>query len=211
MIDRAAITGAVLAGGEGRRMGGVDKGLVPLAGRPLIAWVLEALRPQVGGLLINANRSLDDYRAFGAPVVPDRLGGFLGPLAGMHAALAAAETEYALVTPCDTPRVPADLAARLGRVLQETGAEIAAAETGGFLQPLHVLLRTDLAADLAAALTGGVRKPEHWYATRVWVRVPCDDVAGAFDNVNTPDQREELETALREGAGPAADADQPPI
>lgn len=205
MLERAAITGGVIAGGEGRRMGGADKGLMPLAGRPLIAWVLEALRPQVGRLLINANRSLDDYRAFGVPVVPDHLGGFLGPLAGIHAVLAAAETDQVLVVPCDTPAVSADLAVRLGRMLDKTGAEIAVAETGGFLQPLHVLLRSGLAADLAGALTRGVRKPERWYETRVWVRVPCDDVAETFANVNTPTQREEMEAVLRAGA------DQPPI
>lgn len=198
MIERERITGAVLAGGEGRRMGGADKGLVPLAGRPLVAWVLEALRPQVGGLLINANRSLDAYRAFGVPVIRDRVDGFPGPLAGIQAALAAAESDYVLAVPCDTPRLPPDLAVRLARRLEESGAEIAAAETGDWLQPLHVLLRSDLAADLDAALADGVRKPEDWYATRTWVRVPCDDVAGAFANVNTPAQRDELEAVFRE-------------
>lgn len=198
MPDRGEITGAVLAGGEGRRMGGVDKGLVLLAGRPLAAWALEALRPQVGVLLINANRSPDAYRAFGVPVVRDRVDGFQGPLAGIQAALAAAESDYVLAVPCDTPRLPEDLAARLGRALEESGAEIAAAEVEGRLQPLHVLLRADLAADLAAALARGLRKPEHWYATREWVRVPYDDAAGAFANVNTPEQREELEAVLCE-------------
>lgn len=198
MPDRGEITGAVLAGGEGRRMGGVDKGLVPMAGRPLVAWTLEALRPQADALLINANRSLDRYREFGVPVVPDRVDGFMGPLAGVQAALAAAASDYVLVVPCDTPRLPADLGERLGRALTENGAEIAVAETGGRLQPLHVLLRADLAADLGAALARGVRKPEHWYATRDWVRVPCDDVAEAFVNVNTPEQREELEALLCE-------------
>lgn len=198
MPDRGEITGAVLAGGEGRRMGGVDKGLVLLAGRPLAAWALEALRPQVGGLLISANRSLDAYRAFGVPVIRDRVDGFPGPLAGLQAALAAAETDYVLVSPCDTPRLPEDLAKRLGRALDANGAEIAAAEVEGRLQPLHVLLRADLAADLDAALARGLRKPEDWYATREWVRVAYDDAAGAFVNVNTPEQCEELEAVLCE-------------
>lgn len=198
VVERARITGAVLAGGRGRRMGGIDKGLVPLAGRPLVAWALEALRPQVATLLINANRSLYDYQGFGVPVVADRHAGFAGPLAGLHAALATAETEYVLAVPCDTPRLPGDLAACLGAALRETGAEIAVVETGGWLQPVHVLLRASLAVDLEAALARGVRKPQEWYETRAWVRVPCDHAAEAFTNVNTVADREKLEAVLRQ-------------
>lgn len=184
--ERAAITGVVLAGGEGRRMGGVDKGWVDLAGRPLVERVLAALRPQAGPLLVSANRSLAAYRGLGVPVVTDRLAGGLGPLAGIHAALAAAETDYLLAAPCDTPCLPPDLGARLGRALAAAGAAIAAAEVAGRLQPLHVLIRADLADDLAAALAAGVRKPSDWYDRYPWVRVPCDDVAPAFVNLNTP-------------------------
>lgn len=186
-------------------MGGIDKGLVPLAGRPLVAWALQALRPQVATLLINANRSLDDYQGFGVPVVADRHPGFAGPLAGLHAALATAGTDYLLAVPCDTPRLPPDLGVRLGRALEAAGAEIAVVEAGGRLQPLHVLLRTGLAADLAAALARGVRKPDEWYATRARVKVNCDDIADAFANVNAPAELEALEAALRRAA------DQPPI
>ena len=120
MRDR--ITGLILAGGRARRMGGQDKGLIPLAGRPLIAWVIEALRPQVGSILISANRNQAAYAAFGYPVIGDEAGGpdltgFQGPLAGIAAAMTLAQTPWLLTLPCDTPLLPADLAARLAAAL----------------------------------------------------------------------------------------------
>lgn len=193
---RESITGAVLAGGEGRRMGGIDKGLVPLAGRPLVAWGLDALREQTGAQLINANRSLDDYRAFGVPVVSDSGDGFQGPLAGIHAVLAAAQTEFVLSVPCDSPRVPADLAVRLGQALAENDAEIAVVEAAGRFHPVHALMRADLADDLAAALADGERKVMRWQESRRLTVVDCSDIADAFVNVNTPEQVQELEREL---------------
>src|SRR5699024_6312427 len=122
-LSSDAITGAVLAGGAGRRMGGVDKGLVELRGKPLVAWALDALRPQTATLLINANRSQDQYRVFGWPVIADDGDGYQGPLAGMLAVLSAAQTAYVLTVPCDAPRIPPDLAARLGAALLAADAE----------------------------------------------------------------------------------------
>jgi molybdenum cofactor guanylyltransferase len=111
------ITGVILAGGRGSRLGGVDKGLVPLHGRPLIEHVIDALRPQVGALLISANRNRDIYASYGYPVIADVMGDYDGPLAGMLSAMRAAGTAYILTTPCDAPSIPADLARRLAEAL----------------------------------------------------------------------------------------------
>src|SRR5437660_7712009 len=114
----AQITGIVLAGGQGRRMGGVDKGLVELDGRPLAAHVIARLAPQVSALVINANQNLERYAAFGHPVVPDAVGGFAGPLAGLHAGMTAATRSCVVTVPCDSPFLPLDLVARLAHALE---------------------------------------------------------------------------------------------
>ncbi|MBS3743310.1 MAG: molybdenum cofactor guanylyltransferase [Wenzhouxiangellaceae bacterium] len=200
MIDRRRITAVVLAGGRARRMGGVDKGLVEIAGKPMIEWTLEALRPQVDRMIINANRSQQAYERLGLPIIEDRHEGFQGPLAGLHAAFAAAASDYLLCVPCDAPRLPPDLAARLGEVLQAHQAEIAVAEAGGRLHSLHALFDCRLASDLATRLDTGERKPDRWYASRRFVRVGFDDVPDRFVNVNTPDQRDALAAMLSGGA-----------
>lgn len=191
--QRLAITGAVLAGGQGRRMGGVDKGLVPLNGRPLIVWTLEALQSQVDTLLINANRSLDEYRALGWPVVCDTVEGYEGPLVGMLSVLSAAQTDFVLTVPCDAPRVPPDLARRLSAALLEADAEIAVAHADGRRQSVHALMRRDLRDTLAEAITAGERKISRWQDARRCVEVPCDDIADHFVNINTPEERDQLE------------------
>ncbi len=197
MPEREQITGAVLAGGMGRRMGGVDKGLVEVAGKPMVAWTLDAFEPQVGKLLINANRSQAAYAAFGLPIVEDRHEGFQGPLAGLHAVLSAADTPYVAIVPCDTPRLPADLITRLSAALEQDGTELATAEAGGRVHTLHGLFRRDVLTDLTRALADGQRKPDAWYATRRWSRVSFDDVAHAFDNINTPEQRDALAAEIQ--------------
>src|SRR5512146_1640213 len=107
------VTGIVLAGGQGRRMGGVDKGLQLLRGRPMVAWAIERLAPQVEEILVNANQNTEAYAKFGHRVVPDSVGGFAGPLAGLHAGLHAAAQPLAVTVPCDSPFLPLDLVARL--------------------------------------------------------------------------------------------------
>lgn len=188
-MDRPAITGLVLAGGMGRRMGGVDKGLLELRGRPLVAWVVERLRPQVDSLLINANQNRERYAGFGCPVVADQIPDFAGPLAGLHAALSAASTPLVATAPCDSPFLPEDLVSRLFSALTAAGAEIAVARTFDQPHPVFCLCRRELLPHLAAFLAGGGRKFERWYATLKVVEVPFDDEAGAFENINT---REEL-------------------
>ena len=184
-IARTDITGVVFAGGQGRRMGGVDKGLVELDGRALVAHVIERLAPQVGELVINANQNRDRYAAFGYPVVADVIPDFAGPLAGLHAAMAAATTPYVVTSPCDSPFLPADLVARLALALAATPLDLAVARTFDQPHPVFSLVCTDVRPHLEAFLRGGGRKIDAWYATLRVADVRFDDEADAFRNINT--------------------------
>ena len=187
-VARDEVTGIVLAGGMGRRMGGVDKGLVELDGRPMVAHVLARLAPQVGALLINANQNPDRYALFGHPVIADAVGGFAGPLAGLHAGMTAATTDFVVTVPCDSPFLPADLVARLARGLADGGAQLAVARTLDQPHPVFALARRDVLPHLAAFLHAGGRKIDAWYATLRVVEVPFDDEESAFRNINTADE-----------------------
>jgi molybdopterin-guanine dinucleotide biosynthesis protein A len=184
-ILREHVTGVVLAGGQGRRMGSVDKGLVELDGRALVAHVLARLSPQVGALVINANRNRERYAAFGHPVVADAIPDYAGPLAGLHAGLTAASTPYVVTTPCDSPFLPADLVARLARAFGEAPLDVAVARTFEQPHPVFALVRRDALPHLAAFLERGGRKIDAWYATLRVAEVPFDDEAEAFRNINT--------------------------
>ncbi|HQR09994.1 MAG TPA: molybdenum cofactor guanylyltransferase MobA [Casimicrobiaceae bacterium] len=184
-IGRADITGIVLAGGMGRRMGGVDKGLVELEARPMIAHVLERLAPQVGSVLINANQNAGRYAEFGHPVVADEVGGFAGPLAGLQAGMSRATTAFVVTVPCDSPFLPLDLVSRLGAALAFGDAQLAVAKTGNQPHPVFALARRDVLPHLAAFLGNGGRKIDAWYATLRVVLVPFDDEEAAFRNINT--------------------------
>lgn len=186
-IDGNAITAVVLAGGMGRRMGGRDKGLTPLAGSPLIARVLERLRPQVGRILINANRNADSYAAFGYPVVADTLSGYAGPLAGMLSAMDICQSPYLLSVPCDSPFIPPDLAARLADTLSVEQAEISVAHDGQRLQPVFALMQTRLKDSLQSFLEHGGRKIDAWYAQRHMVAADFSEIPDTFINLNTPE------------------------
>lgn len=181
----AQITGVVLAGGEGRRMGGADKGLQLMDGRPLVQWVLERLRPQVGRLLISANRNLERYREFGCPVVTDATPGFAGPLAGLQAAMASAATPLLLAAPCDSPWLPPDLGARLQRALESARADLAVPRTGDRAHRAFCLARCSLLPRLDAFLAGGDRKLGLWFDSIATVDVEFDDCADAFGNINS--------------------------
>ena len=188
VITAPDITGIVLAGGQGRRMGGVDKGWVELAGQPMIAHVLARLRPQVGALLINANQNLERYGRLGVPVVPDVVGGFAGPLAGLHAGMTRATHAYVVTVPCDSPFLPPDLVRRLAVGLEDTGAELAVAKTSDQPHPVFCLVRRRVLPHLAAFLEAGGRKIDAWYATLAVTEVAFDDEAEAFRNINTTDE-----------------------
>ncbi len=189
MSGKVKITGVLLAGGQGSRMGGVDKGLVELRGRPMAAHVIERLAPQVDEVLINANQNAERYGAFGHDVFPDQIGGFAGPLAGLHAALARASHPLVVTAPCDSPFLPDDLVARLQAGLDAAGADLAVARTFDQAHPVFCLCRREVLPHLAAFLESGGRKIDRWYATLKVVEVNFDDEEAAFRNINT---REDL-------------------
>jgi molybdenum cofactor guanylyltransferase len=190
------ITGVVIAGGQGRRMGGADKGLVMLAGRPMVEHVIARLKPQVGRLIINANRNLEAYEAMGYAVITDTVGGHVGPLAGFLAAMRAARGPYILTAACDTPLIATDLATRLWRTLEKEEAELAVAHDGDYLQPLFALISVSLADSVEHYLETGGRKIDRWYNTHRMATVDFSDVADSFANINNPEQRGEIESLL---------------
>ncbi|HQZ46133.1 MAG TPA: molybdenum cofactor guanylyltransferase MobA [Usitatibacteraceae bacterium] len=187
------VTGLVLAGGQGSRMGGVDKGLTPLRGRPLVAHVIERLAPQVDEILVNANRNPDAYAGFGHRVIADEIPGYAGPLAGFERGLAHARGDLVATVPCDSPFLPPDLVARLRVALEAAGAELAVAKTGDQPHPVFCLMRRTVHPSLRDFLSSGQRKIDKWYAALRVVEVAFDDEAGAFANINTRGELAELE------------------
>ena len=198
---RKQVTGVILAGGRATRMGGTDKGLVPVNGRPMIAWVIDALRLQVADVLINANRNHGVYAEFGSNVVDDGDGEFRGPLAGMASGMRAAQTPWIAVVPCDSPLIRRDLVARLYEAAVSSGSRIAAAHDGERLQPVFALLACELLDDLAGHLDEGERKIDRWYARHRFEAVDFSDAADSFANVNAPDDKRLVEAALALCAG----------
>ncbi|MCX7136721.1 MAG: molybdenum cofactor guanylyltransferase [Proteobacteria bacterium] len=191
----AGITGVILAGGQGRRMGSVDKGLRELRGKAMVAWVLERFAPQVEEMLINANQNLDVYAKFGHRVIPDEIGGFAGPLAGLQRGLSEARHPLVATAPCDTPFLPADLVTRLHVALETQQAQLAVARTGDQPHPVFCICRRDVLPHLTKFLNDGGRKIDAWYSTLKVVEVAFDDQPGAFSNINTPDELRSFENA----------------
>jgi molybdopterin molybdotransferase len=185
------VTGLILAGGQGRRMGNVDKGLELFRGKRLVDHVYERLAPQVGGVIVNANQNHDAYKTFGVRVVSDAIGNFAGPLAGLHAGLSVSRRPYLVSVPCDSPFLPENLVERLMARLDESGADLAVAKTGDQPHPVFCLARRSVLEHLTNFLKGGGRKLDAWYASLDVVEVDFDDQAEAFSNINT---REELAT-----------------
>lgn len=190
---KRAITGVILAGGQARRMGGVDKGLTLFARRPLVEWVIAALAPQVDTLLISANRHLDVYAAYGFPVVTDIEPGFQGPLAGVFSAMSAAQTEWILTAPCDGPQLPLDLCGRLADARVKQDAELAVVTDGARIQPLYALLPVALADSLGAFLAGGERQARRWLSQHRVALADFSDQPECFANLNSPAEASELE------------------
>lgn len=197
-VPRREITAVILAGGRARRMGGKDKGLIQLDGRPMVAHVMAALRPQVGELMINANRNLDRYAEFGYRVITDAVGDFSGPLAGVASALQSSRTRYILTVPCDSPLMPDDLVARLYSTLRSRDAEIAVAHDGERMQPVFSLLPRNLADSLLGFLAEGERRIDRWFTYHKTVTADFSDKADTFLNVNTDEERLALEKTLRD-------------
>ena len=200
------ITGVILAGGLGRRMGGIDKGLQELRGQPMVHWVAARLAPQVDELLINANQNSERYAAFGHRVVPDQIPDFAGPLAGLHAALSAASHPLVATAPCDSPFLPDDLVFRLFSALTATDADLAVARTFDQAHPVFCLCKREVLPHLTEFLESGGRKIDRWYSTLNIVEVPFDDEADAFENINTREELGRFEAAPEQ---PSSDGSKP--
>ena len=202
-LHAEAITGVILAGGRGLRMGGADKGLQNFNGVPLALHTLMRLAPQVGEVMINANRNLSVYESFGTPVWPDAtgLGEYAGPLAGFITGLAHCETPYLLTIPCDTPLFPNDLVDRMAQAMAQENADFAVAaacEEDGQVrpQPVFCLMNVDMLESLTRFTQAGGRKIDAWTAEHKTVIVPFDrpgDAAHAFSNANTLAELHQLE------------------
>jgi len=192
-ISLDEVTAVILAGGRGRRMGGLDKGLVNLEERPLIAHVLNAIAPQAGSVLINANRNAEKYQEFGYQIVSDTLDDYQGPLAGFASAMAAASTPYIVTLPCDGPLVPTDYVQRMINAMEMSENEIAVAHDGDRMQPVYALLPVGLMSDLEAFLAQGDRKIDLWYSRHHVALADFSDCPNAFRNINTPEDRDRLQ------------------
>jgi molybdenum cofactor guanylyltransferase len=199
LYTRDAITGVVLAGGRALRMGGEDKGLIPVDGEAMVVHAVKGLRPQVGAVLINANRNRERYAELaGCEVVADADGDFAGPLAGMASAMQRAKTRYILTVPCDSPLLAPNLAERLFRALSDDDAEISVAHDGTRMQPVFALLDCALRASIVDYLAGGGRKIDVWYAQHRLALADLEDCPDMFLNINTREDRDLLEERLAE-------------
>ncbi|EHQ53576.1 molybdopterin-guanine dinucleotide biosynthesis protein A [Ectothiorhodospira sp. PHS-1] len=190
------ITGAILAGGRGTRMGGRDKGLIPLAGGYMVEQVIDRLRPQVSDMLLNANRNETFYADLGLPVVGDDIGDYAGPLAGLAACLRASRHPWVVTCPCDAPLLPTDLAPRLIHAAHEQATDLSVAHDGERLQPLFALVPTRLAQDLAHWLANGNRRTGRWFEHHGAAIADFSDCPEAFLNINTPADQAEAITRL---------------
>lgn len=182
-----SITGVILAGGRAQRMGGNDKGLIPYQNKPLIRYALDALAPQVDALIVNANRNIEQYQAFGYPVIEDSIHGFCGPLAGMLSAMQTVDTDYILTAPCDSPKVSGQLRQRMMESLLLEQADIAVAHDGDRLQPVFCLIPTRLQDELFAFLEQGDRKIDLWLSNYKLALVNFSDQPETFVNFNRPE------------------------
>lgn len=195
IIQQTQVTGLILAGGRGSRMGGLDKGLIEWQGRPLIEPLIAALQAQVGTLMINANRNQAIYQGYGLPVISDQTPDYQGPLAGLVAAMHTVETPYMLTIPCDSLYLAPDFAARMLQTLNSSQAELVVAHDGERLQPTYALVPVALRANLAAFLARGERQLRAWYEQQQMTTADCRDIAIMFQNINTPAHYQ----ALQEG------------
>lgn len=194
------ITGVVLAGGRAQRMGGNDKGLICLHNKPMIKHVIEALKPQVHHIIINANRNRETYEELGYPVVVDSMQGYCGPLAGMASAMQIVDTPYIVTAPCDSPFIPNDLVEILSQELIKDEAEISVAHSGQRMQPVFALLRCALLPSLLDYLETGERKIDLWYAKHKFTIADFSKKPDTFLNINTPEEIEAVEKRLADTA-----------
>lgn len=184
-VSKNDITGVILAGGQARRMEGQDKGLVLLNNKPMIEYVIEAIKPQVGTLLINVNRNIEQYETYGFDIIPDDLSGYCGPLAGMASALNKTKTTYMLTAPCDSPFISNDLAQRLVDSLESESSDISVAHNGDRMQPVFCLIKKELLSSMTDFLDEGERKIDKWFKRHKLSIADFSDIPKTFDNLNT--------------------------
>jgi molybdopterin-guanine dinucleotide biosynthesis protein A len=190
------ITAVILAGGKARRMGGTDKGLINLHGRTMVDYIIDALRPQVANMMMNANRNPQQYGVYGLPVVADMLGDYFGPLAGMATGMHATDRPYIVTVPCDSPFIPGTLVETLYRSLNDSQADISVAHDGVRMQPVFAMLRCELLPGLLAYLDKGGRKIDTWYNQQRLAMADFSDSPDTFLNLNTPEDKLALENII---------------
>ena len=188
--------GLILAGGQARRMGGEDKGLIQLNGHAMITYIIAAMQPQVHTIMINANRNIAKYREFGYSVVQDDISGFQGPLAGIASGLAKCKVDFIATAPCDGPFLAADYVSRLRAAASDNASKISVAFDGNRLQPVYALIHKDLLPSLLLFLTEGERKIDLWYARHSYARADFSDSRDMFTNINTPQDLRTVENSL---------------
>ena len=196
MSLRSDVTGVVLAGGVGRRMDGLDKGLVEIGGREMISYVIETLQASVDHIVVNANRNLEHYEKYPVTVVPDSIQGYQGPLAGIEAALSAAQTPWVYTCPCDSPMQSAELLPHVWAEISGSNAEIGVAFDGKRTHPVFLMLQRDLLKSLRGYLEEGERKIDRWFDRHRLKTIDCSNYSQSFVNVNTEEERISAETQL---------------
>ncbi len=189
-MAKSAITGLVLAGGQARRMGGVDKGLVNINGQTIVEKITRKLEEQCTNVIINANRNLELYRQLGHEVITDQTSGFQGPLAGMLSGLKSIRTEWLITAPCDGPFLSNTYASSMLNAAQSIGTPIAVAKDHERLQPVYTLLHVSTRDSLEAFLNSGERKIDRWFSEFKFAEVLITDCDDMFENINTPEQLE---------------------
>ena len=192
------ITAVILAGGKARRLDGEDKGMIKLLDRTLIDYIISALKPQVGKIIINANRNIEHYQSYGFPVIADMMGDYFGPLAGMATGMKNADTPYILAVPCDSPFIPSTLVSTMFNTLTENQAEICVAHDGNRMQPVFALISCKLLPSLLTYIDEGGRKIDNWYVTHKLALADLSDSPDTFMNLNTPADKIALETRMAE-------------
>ncbi len=197
MLTPDQITGLILAGGQARRMGGVDKGLVEICGQSMCQRVVQLLAPQVREILINANRNQDRYRALGVAVIADYLSGYLGPLAGLASGMMSAQCSWVITVPCDGPFLNNDYVSRMAQEVDKN-TKIVVARNAERMQPTYMLVQTELVDDLKLFLEAGERKIDRWYVQHNFKTCDFSDSPDCFININSETERLQAESRVKE-------------
>ena len=196
MIKHDDTAGLILAGGKAQRMGGNDKGLIELHGQAMIRYIIDALRPQVNHIMINANRNIDQYSKFGYLVVKDNINDYQGPLAGFASGLTHCPVDYIATAPCDGPFLASDYVDRLKTAAINNDTNLSVAFDGQRLQPVYALIHKDLLSSLLQFLAAGDRKIDRWYEQHAFAKADFSDISSMFTNINTPQDLQDVTSKI---------------